>query len=262
MRKYALPTAILVLSLLALTLACRPAADDNAARLARLEADNAALATRVAGSDTAAADYAALADRLATLEGKIDRQSEIIAELTGMLMAPTMAGIPAMPGALPLLDAQAAADLDDYIAQLETRPARFSLDDTAADHYRRILVDAAADCVASAPTTAELDETRMRRAVRLEAERSLNDQDLVNMNLTYCVAMAPPADFPSPDSAGDVDPALVTRLRECAAAMSPADAGDLAGDRAIVAQMLSILATEIRPAAVDAYCADSAASQG
>ena len=64
MRKYALPTAILVLSLLALTLACRPADDDSAARLARLEADNAALATRVAGSDTAAADYAALADRL------------------------------------------------------------------------------------------------------------------------------------------------------------------------------------------------------
>ena len=165
---------------------------------------------------------------------------------------------------MPLTTAS-ADELAAYIALLETRPARFSLDDDASDaaesDFRRILVNAAADCAVNSPTAAALDEAEVRRAVRLEAERSPNDQDLVNMNLTYCAAAAPPSALPPPD-AGDVDPALVARLGECAAAMSPGDAGDLARDRAIITQMLALLAPEIRPASVDAFCADSAASQG
>ena len=259
MRKYALPVTILILSLLALTLAAcqQPAADsDDAARLAQLETANAALAARV--SD---------------LEGKIDQQSETIAELTGALAAPAMADGPGMPGAMPLpgtmpLTTASPDQLADYIAHLETRPARFSLDDApdnaAADaaepDFRRILVNAAADCAVKSPTGAALDETQVRRAVQLEAERSLNDQDLVNMNLMYCAAAAPLPDITAP--ASETDPALAARLGECAAAMSPGDAGDLARDRAIITDMLSLLAPEIRPAAVDAFCADSAASQG
>ena len=255
MRKYALPVTILILSLLAITLAAcqQPAANGNdAARLAELETANAALAARV--SD---------------LEGKIDQQSETIAELTEDLAAPAMADVSGLPGAMPLpgtmpLTTASPDQLADYIAHLEARPARFSLDDAVADaaepDFRRILVNAAADCAVKSPTGAALDETQVRRAVRLEAERSLNDQDLVNMNLMYCAAAAPPSDATAPG--GEADPALAARLGECAAAMSPGDAGDLARDRAIIADMLSLLAPEIRPAAVDAFCADSAASQG
>ena len=133
----------------------------------------------------------------------------------------------------------------------------------SAEDYQRALVEAATECAVTAPMAAGLDAELVRRVVRLEAERAPDDQDLVNMNLTYCIASAG-GGAPSGDPAGQadgVDAGLTARLRECAMAMSPGDAGDLAGDEAMVAAMLGMLAPEIRPAAVDAFCADSRAAQ-
>ena len=190
--------------------------------------------------------YGMLFDALAELRLEQARLSQRVRDLEEQSARPEAASAGLMPAGL-LSVGQTDADLAARIEVMRDIAPRFILSDGPG--RRRVLVEQATSCAAVSPLAAGLPADLVRRAVRLEAERTVSDADLVAMILSYC----PPASLPDPDAAVDgLDSGLAQRLAECAMTVGP-QRGLPAG--MMTPMTLAMLPEPVRSAAVDAFCA-------
>ena len=235
----------LVALVCAVAVGCGGDADGAEIRLYVLESNIRELKSELAQTgeqvEQVVEQYGMLFDALAELRLEQARISQRVRDLEEQSARPeaTSAGL--------LSVGQTDADLEARIEAMRGIAPRFALSD--GPEYRRILVEQATSCAAVSPLAAGLPADLVRRAVRLEAERTVSDADLVAMILSYC----PPASLADPDVAVDgLDSGLVQRLADCAMTVGP-QRGLPAG--LMTPMTLAMLPEPVRPAAVDAFCA-------
>lgn len=244
--------AVLAALACATVIACGGDADHTTARIDLLESDIRELQDELVQTDgqleLVAEQYGMLFDTLAELRLEQARLSQRVRDMEERNAMPEVAAPALMPTGI-LSPGQTEADLTARMMALQSMAPRFAI--AEGPEYRAALVEQARSCAATSPLAGGLPADLVRRAVGLEAERTVNDAQLVAMNLSYCA----PAPLPDPETAmAGLDSALVQRLAECAMTVGP-HPGLPSGLMTPIT--LAVLPESVRAAAVDAFCAGS-----
>lgn len=242
--------AVLVVLACAVAIGCGADGELTEERLELLESDirdlNSGLAQSEEQAELVSEQYGMLFDALAELRLELARLSQRVRDLEERDAIPGVAAPALMPAGI-LSAGQTESDLTARMLALQGVMPRFVLSEIP--EYRMALVGQAQSCAAVSSLAAGLPEDLVRRAVRMEAERTSSDAHLVAMALSYCA----PASLADPEAAmAGLDAVVVRRLAGCAVTVGPQPGLPA---RLMTPMTLARLPESVRLAAVDAFCA-------